>query len=63
MSNTIKYIVSQDKSSKRVTLEVFRNNGETKDDWIMYEKIEDLKVEELRKLKDYLCSIFKKKDS
>ena len=63
MSNTIKYIVSQDKRNKRVTLEVFRNNGETKDDWIMYEKIEDLTVEELRKLKDYLCGIFKKKDS
>lgn len=61
MCNTIKYQAYQDDDTKLINVSVFRKNGEAPDDWIMYEKLEDLTVEEVRKLKDYLCSLFKKK--
>lgn len=61
MCNTIKYKASQDSDTKLISISVFRKNGEAIDDWIMYEKLEDLTVEELRYLRDYLCVLFKKK--
>lgn len=58
MSDNTKFRVTQDSETKKTILEVWRKFGENKDDWVMYEKLEDLSVSELKELRNFLINLF-----
>ena len=58
MSDNTKFRVTQDSETKKTILEIWRKFGENKDDWVMYEKLEDLSVSELKKLRNFLINLF-----
>ena len=58
MSDNTKFRVTQDSETKKTILEVWRKFGENKDDWVMYEKLEDISVSELKELRNFLINLF-----
>jgi hypothetical protein len=58
MSDNTKFRVTQDSETKKTILEVWRKFGENKDDWVLYEKLEDISVSELKELRNFLINLF-----
>jgi len=60
MSQSTKFKVVQNKETKKVQLELWHKFGEKDDDWLCYEKFEDMTILELKELSDYLNMTLKK---
>lgn len=61
MSQETKFKVVQNKETKKVQLELWHRFGDHQDDWVSYEKFDDMTVAELKELKEYLDAIFERK--
>lgn len=58
--STIKYKVIKDPVTKLLHLEVYRPYGEKNEEWVMIDRLNEITTEELKKLTEYLISLFKK---
>lgn len=58
----IKFKVKQDPVTKNLELQIYRNCGNEKDEWVMMDKFNELTPRELKYLADYINSLFVKKD-
>lgn len=60
MSESTKFKVVQNKETKKIQLELWHKFAEKDDDWLCYEKFEDMTISELRELSEYLNFIIQK---
>ena len=55
-----KFRLVQNKVSKTLTLEYWTKYGDNTDDWISIDKIEDMSIDDLKKLRDYINKVCNK---
>lgn len=61
MSVLTKYRVHQDCVTKDYSLELYRNCGTIKDEWVKVDQLVGLSAKELKEIADYIYSLIKKK--
>lgn len=59
--DTVKYKVIQSPETKNLTLQVYRPYGDKDDQWMMVDHFNELTVQEVKCLCEYLTSLFNKK--
>jgi hypothetical protein len=61
--DTIKFKVSQDHTTKDIELQIYRpfneSNGVT--EWMMVDRFNEMSIQELKCMADFIYSLFKKK--
>lgn len=60
MEENSKFKLVQNKLSKTLTLEYWTKYGNNPDDWVSADKIEDMSIDDLKKLRDYINNICNK---
>lgn len=59
--DTIKYKIVQSPETKNLTLQVYRPYGEKNDEWMIVDHFNELSIDEVRCLCEYLISLFNKR--
>ena len=59
--DNIKFKVKQDSVTKNIDLQIYRNCGVQKDEWVMLDRLKDLTPKELKALAEFINSLFVKK--
>jgi plasmid maintenance system antidote protein VapI len=59
--DNIKFKVKQDSVTKNIDLQIYRNCGSQKDEWVMLDRLKDLTPKELKALAEFINSLFVKK--
>lgn len=60
MEENSKFKLVQNKLSKTLTLEYWTKYEKNPDDWVNTDKIEDISVDDLKKLRDYINKVCNK---
>ena len=60
MEENSKFKLVQNKLSKTLTLEYWTKYGKNSDDWVNTDTIEDMSVDDLKKLRDYINNVCNK---
>lgn len=60
MEEDTKFRLVQNKVSKTLTLEYWTKYGNNPDDWISVDRIEDMSIGDLKKLRDYINKVCNK---
>jgi hypothetical protein len=59
--DTVKYRMTQNPDTKNIELQIYRNYGTDKDEWVMVDRFNGLTSLELKCLADHIYSLFRKK--